>query len=199
MRKSVFNMSSALLLAVVLFFSYCKKGDTGPAGPAGAAGPAGPAGPAGTNGAQGPKGDTGTANVMYSAWLDVIYLPDTMHVGTRIDTLGYYASINVTKLTNAILNSGEIKVYFNAGTPTAPEIYPLPYYDVYNRININPSFSLQRIDLYSNANVSTVTITGAKRLQYRYILIPGSVPGQKAPKVNWNNYNEVQDYLGLSN
>lgn len=197
MRKSFLAAPSVLLLVVILFFSYCKKGDTGPAGPAG---PAGAAGPAGGAGAQGPKGDTGTANVIYSAWLDVAYQPDTIHVtATRIDTIGFFARITVPKLTAAIVNSGVIKVYFNPGSVTAPEVLPLPYYDIYNGISINPSFAVQRIDLYSNANVSTVTISGSKRLQYRYVLIPGAVPGQRAPKVDWNNYNEVQGYLGLSN
>ena len=58
----------ASVIAITLIFTQCQKGDTGPAGPAGPAGPTGPTGPAGANGA---KGDTGTANVIYSAWLDV--------------------------------------------------------------------------------------------------------------------------------
>jgi len=37
-----------------------------------------------------------------------------------------------------------------------------------------------------------------KYRQYRYILIPGSVNARVAkPAVNWNNYKEVQAYLGL--
>ena len=199
MRKTLFTMPSALFLAVILFFSSCgKDGDTGPAGPAG---PAGAAGPAGGPGAQGPKGDTGTANVIYSAWLDVTYQPDTIKnaAGVVIDTVGFFANIAAPKLTNTILNTGEIKVYINVNTSAQPVVFPIPYYDVYTNININPTYFLQSIQLYSNADISTITISGTKRQQYRYILIPGVVPGQKAPKVNWNNYNEVKDYLGLSN
>ena len=199
MRKNLFAMPTALLLAVILFFSYCgKDGATGPAGPAG---PAGSAGPAGGAGAQGPKGDTGTANVIYSAWLDVAFQPDTIKdaAGNVIDTIGFFVNIAAPKLTNAILNSGEIKVYINVNTAAVPVVFPLPYYDVYTNININPTYLLQQIQLYSNADISTITVGGVKRQQYRYILIPGAVPGQKAPKVNWNNYNEVEEYLGLSN
>ena len=199
MRKNLFAMPTALLLAVILFFSYCgKDGATGPAGPAG---PAGSAGPAGGAGAQGPKGDTGTANVIYSAWLDVAFQPDTIKdaAGNVIDTIGFFVNIAAPKLTNAILNSGEIKVYINVNTAVVPVVFPLPYYDVYTNININPTYLLQQIQLYSNADISTITVGGVKRQQYRYILIPGAVPGQKAPKVNWNNYNEVAEYLGLSN
>jgi hypothetical protein len=183
----------ASLVLITLIFTQCQKGDVGPAGPAGPAGPGGPAG------STGPKGDTGTANVIYSPWLDVAYAADTVHSGAIIDTIGFYASITAAKLTNAILNSGEIKVYLNLGTSTTPDIVPMPYFDVYSGININPDYSLQKIFLYANINAGTVTISGQKYLQYRYILIPGSVPsGRVAQPVNWNNYNEVKAYLGLT-
>ncbi len=199
MRRTFLTAPSALLLAVILFFSYCgKDGDTGPAGPAG---PAGPGGPAGGPGAPGPKGDTGTANVIYSEWLNVEYEADTIMDVTRtiIDTIGFEGFIDAAKLTNDILNRGEIKVYLNVNTGADPVVFPIPYYDVYTNLNINTLFFLQTIRLYSNGNASTFSAGGETFQQYRYILIPGSVPGQKAPKVNWNNYNEVKEYLGLSN
>jgi hypothetical protein len=180
----------ASLVVITLIFTQCQKGDVGPAG---AAGPAGPAG------STGPKGDTGTANVIYSPWLDVAYAADTIHNGAIIDTIGFYANITALKLTNAILTSGEIKVYLNLGTATTPDIVPMPYFDVYSGININPDYSFQKIFLYANINASTVTISGQKYLQYRYILIPGSVPsGRLSKSVDWNNYNEVKAYLGLT-
>ena len=183
----------ASLVIIALVFTQCQKGDVGPAGPAG------PAGPGGAAGSTGPKGDTGTANVIYSPWLDVNYAADTEQNGSVIDTIGFYATITATKLTNAILNSGEIKVYLNLGTSTTPDIVPMPYFDVYSGININPDYSLQKIFLYANINASTAIISGQKYLQYRYILIPGSVPsGRVAQPVNWNNYNEVKAYLGLT-
>ena len=199
MRRTFLTAPTALLLAVVLFFSYCgKDGDTGPVGPAG---PAGAAGPAGGPGAQGPKGDTGTANVIYSEWLDVVYEADTIMDATRtiIDTIGFIGTIDAPKLSNDILSRGEIKVYLNVSAASDPVVFPIPYYDVYTNLNINPIYFLQTISLYSNANASTFEDGGNKFQQYRYVLIPGSVPGQKAPKVNWNNYNEVKEYLGLSN
>jgi len=200
MRNTSLTFPSGLLLAVILFFSYCAKdGATGPAGAAGTAGSAGPAGPAGGPGAPGPKGDTGTANVIYSAWLDVAFSPIVDSSATPFDTLAYEATIPAPKLSNTILNTGEIKVYINVGPSTVPAVFPIPYFSPFNGISINPIFSLQTIELISNANISTFTSNGVKSQQYRYILIPGVVPGQKAPKVNWNNYNEVQEYLGLSN
>ncbi|WP_220392838.1 hypothetical protein [Chitinophaga lutea] len=78
-----------LTATAALFMSSCgKDGDVGPAGEKGENGDTGAGGPAGP---AGPKGDPGTANVIYSDWLNVIFKPDTVHrPGNVIDTLGYY-------------------------------------------------------------------------------------------------------------
>jgi len=188
MKAKPFLTVFSSLLLITLIFTQCKKGDTGPAGPAGATGPAGPAGP---------KGDTGTTNVIYSAWLDVLYAADTVHNGALIDTVGYYANITATKLTSAILSGGEMKVYMNLGTSTTPDVAPLPYFDVYTNISVTPEFLLQKIFLYSDVNASTVTVSGQKYLQYRYILIPGNQGARMAKSIDWNDYNKVKAFLGL--
>ena len=184
----------ASLVAITFIFTQCQKGDVGSAG---AACPAGHAGPAGSTG---PKGDTGTANVIYSPWLDVTYAADTVHIGSVIDTVDWIAHITANKLTQAIIDKGEMKVYMNWGTQTTPDVAPLPILDVFfTGVVINPEFLVQKIDLYSNFNASTVTSSGQKYLQYRYILIPGAVAGRLSkPAVDWNNYNEVKAYLGLT-
>ena len=192
--KSSLTLLASLVL-ITFIFTQCQKGDAGPAGPAGPAGAAGPAG------STGPKGDTGTANVIYSPWLDVTYRYHIDTNGTVYDTLGFVANITASKLTQAIIDRGEMKVYFNWGTQTTPDVSPLPLFDVFftNGLIINPEFRLQRIDLFSNFNPSTVTDAGQKYFQYRYILIPGSVAGRLSkPAVDWNNYNEVKAYLGLT-
>ena len=194
--KSSLTLLASLVL-ITFIFTQCQKGDVGPAGPAG------PTGPAGATGSTGPKGDTGTANVIYSPWLDVTYgAGDTVHNNDgTIDTVLWVASITANKLTQAILDKGEIKVYFNWGTQANPDISPLPLLDPFftGGLIINPEFLLQRIDLYSNGNARTYTDAGQKHFQYRYILIPGSVAGRLAkPAVDWNNYNAVKAYLGLT-
>src|SRR6266566_2913456 len=70
MRRILHSKIFLLLVAITLLFTSCKKGDPGAAGAPGATGQTGPTGPTGV---QGPKGDTGTANVIYSAWLNVTY------------------------------------------------------------------------------------------------------------------------------
>src|SRR4051812_19431375 len=105
-----------VMVFLLMAAASCKKGDTGPAGPAGTAGPAGPTGA---------KGDTGVANVIYSAWLDAKYLPDTFTNTTlhRLDTAGFFMdATNITKLTAAILNTGEVKAYINFSSAATPQI-----------------------------------------------------------------------------
>lgn len=194
-QKNFFKLFTALL-GIVLFFAHCQKGDVGPAGPKGDTGATGANGAAG---AQGAKGDSGTANVIYSAWLDVTtFVPETFTNNGVLDTLDFTARITAPKLTSAILNSGEMKVYFNFGTLAAPNVVPLPYVDIVSSgISITPEFAVGRIDLYSNVRANTATLTDGKHYQYRYILIPGVVNARVAQPVDWNNYNQVKEYLGL--
>lgn len=189
--KRNYSQLFVILFAITLILSNCgKKGDPGAQGPAGQNGAPGPSGP------QGPKGDAGTANVIYSDWLDVAFLPDTVHSGSTIDTIGFYSNITASKLDIDMLSKGEMKVYVNLNSATDPAISALPYFDVYTNISITPTFLLQTINLYSNIDPSTVTENGTKYLQYRYILIPG---GTKAARkmVDLNNYNEVKKFYGL--
>jgi len=182
------------LLAIALLIASCKKGDTGPAGPPGANGATGATGPTGP---QGPQGDPGTANVIYSEWLDVTYTADTVHNGATIDTLGFYADINATKLDSTILANGEMKVYFNFGSAAQPDVVPLPYLDIYSGINITVDFGVQDIFLYSNANASSVTQNGIKLGQYRYILIPGGETARSLKRPDWKDYNAVKAFYGM--
>lgn len=195
--KKVNLFRFSLLLAVIVVFTYCsKEGDAGPQGPAG------PAGPTGQTGPQGPQGPAGAANVVYSNWIDVTYTADTVHnPDASIDTLGWSATINAPKLVDSILNRGTVKVYLNlnilSANPANPFITPLPLSDInIFGLFITPYFSNQTITLLSNGNASSFTESGVKYLQYRYVIIPGSMPARMAT-INWNNYAEVQAFLGL--
>ena len=189
MKKLTFQIAAIAFVAASILFASCSK-----EGPAGAAGPAGPAGPAG---GQGPKGDDGTANVIYSEWLDVAYEADTLHDGATIDTIGFITTIDVPQLDNAILTSGEIKAYVNLNSADEPVIAPIPYFSIFDGVSIEPVYYLNSIELYSNLDASTITSQGVKFRQYRYILIPGGVAARKASSIDWNDYNQVKKYLNL--
>jgi hypothetical protein len=185
MLTSPFALLSGLFL-VLMMVSCGKDGDAGPAGPQGNPGPAGP------------KGDPATGTVLYSGWLDVPFKPDTIHTaGGGIDTIGYYADIDAPKLTTALLGTADVKVYINANHTADPQIYPLPY-NAQSGLNIEFSAYTQVIQLYSNADLSTVTVNGKKYQQYRYMIVPGNGAAKSSAQVNWADYAAVKAYLGLN-
>lgn len=179
--------------ALAVLLASCSK--EGPAGAQGATGATGPAGPAGS---QGPKGDTGVANVIYSAWLDIAYKPDTIMVGTVVtDTIGWYSNIAAAKLTNAILTTGMVNVYVNLNTAAQPFITLVPYFDPSSGLSIQHFDYLNTIQLYSNGNVGTFSIGANKYQQYRYVLVPGGVLGGRAANVNWKSYESVKKAFNI--
>jgi len=179
----------AIVLFAAIFIVACKKGDTGPAGPAG------PAGAAGAAGAPGPKGDTGTANVIYSAWTNVTFTPlilDTISPGVVDTTWG--GTLAAPKLTADLLSKGKIEVYYNFGTVANPDVVPLPLTDlIFTGLNIQIDLAVGNIFLSSNGNVTSGRLQGPNSGQYRYVLIPGSVPAS----INAKDYNSVKNYFKL--
>jgi hypothetical protein len=170
------------MLAISLTVGACKKGDPGPQGEKG---DKGDTGATGANGATGTKGDPGTANVLYSGWLDVTF--------TAPSSGGFVALIQAPKLTESLLSTGEIKVYINLGSAADKAVTALPFRS--GNAEIIPVFSPGVIELDANVNASTFVDQGVKFLQYRYVLIPGGASVRRS--VNWNNYEEVKAYLGL--
>jgi hypothetical protein len=189
--KHVFSTSCAVFLSLLLMVTSCKKGDTGPAGEQGEQGDPGPAGP------QGPQGPPGTANVIYSEWLDVEFqgVDDTTGVGI----------IEAPEVTAEILTEGDVKTYWNIGTPDDPVVVSLPYFDNglifggpggVTDLWLTPIYAVGQIEVYSRYDLSSdVNGDGDPVGQYRYIVIPGGTPARSA--INWNDYNSVKKYLKL--
>lgn len=168
-----------MCVTTMLYLVSCSKGEDGAQGPVGPAGPAGSAGPA---------GPAGTANVIYSNWIDTLnFFPLKDTNGTIVDTIGYAGLISAPKLTADILNKGDVKVYVNANDDTDPFVFPIPYND--GLVFIDASFVIGTIQLTSNADLSGVP--------FRYILIPGGEAARNPNSIDWNDYKQVQKYLGL--
>jgi len=183
----------AIVLFAAIFIVACKKGDTGPAGPAG------PAGAAGAAGAAGPKGDSATANVTYSPWTDISFTMVTSPNAsqpTGFDTLGYTYKWFVPKLTSDILTKGSVHVYWNVGSAASPDVFTLPFFDVLlfgNGFSIEPYFAADTIYLTANFDASSVTDAGVKYQQFRYVLIPGTIPAS----TNVKDYNAIKNYFKM--
>ncbi len=188
------NPFVALCFSAVFLMIAASCSKTGPTGPAGATGPAGPTGAPGATGATGPAGAAGSANVIYSAWLDAKYKPEIATDGSG-DTLDFFFdTTGITKLTNTILTSGEVKIYLNLNTAASPAIVLLPYLEL-SGVLLTPYYFTNEIQIVSNANPSTQGTGANKVLQWRYIIIPGSTPARSA--IDWKNYAEVKKYLNL--
>lgn len=171
----VFSMACVAFFTILLSTTNtgCKKGDDGA------------------------KGDTGTANVMYSSWIDVGFTP----VVDGSDTIAWTAQMDAPKITKTILDSGTVKVYVNVGTSASPAVFPLPLADFAYGLaggvqNINLYFTVGKINLYGTQDGGTEGSGTTKSWQYRYVIIPGGVHiGRSA--VNWNNYDAVKSYYGI--
>jgi hypothetical protein len=200
MKKKSLSIAGIFFLAASLIITSCSK--TAPAGATGATGATGAAGLKGATGA------TGTANVIYSPWLNVTFQSafDTVKVGF----------IPAPKLTDSIINQGDIKVYINLGSDSTNGEFvsslrlnePFVFSTSTSVLTfvINPYFYADTIQLFSNYDASSYVSNGYNYFQYRYILIPGGITtlpvsanGLKSSAINWNDYNQVKQYLGLKN
>lgn len=147
------------------------KGDRGATGPAGPRGATGPAGPKGAAGPAGPKGATGTANVVYSDWMTL-----TFGGGPAL----YSENISVPKLTQAIMDRGEVSVYMK--------------HDIYvEKLNYYISDEFVRYQLWVGNIAIYHNHTRYLTHQYRYVLIPGGVHAAAKAGVDLRNYEAVAE------
>jgi len=168
--KQIFSVLSVTCVAFfTLFLSTtnvsCKKGDTGP------------------------KGDTGVANAIYSDWKTFTFSGGVVRPG---DTFAF-ATIPAPKITKEVLDKAEIKVYANLNTAAAPNIVPIPYFDLVYGFWINIDYiEVGKINLVSDINASSIP--------FRYIIVNPTISanGRAATNnINWNDYKDVQAKLGL--
>ncbi|MFL5747284.1 MAG: hypothetical protein ACJ751_21600 [Niastella sp.] len=188
MKHMFLRSSSIVVLFVALLVTSCKKGDTGPAGDKGDKGDKGDAG------ATGATGKAGSANVIYSPWIDVTF--------NAVDT-SFEASIDAPKIVDSIIQKGEVKVFWNLGSASSAGIVTLPYQDNglilgAKDLFVFPIVQTGKIFIESTYNVGTRPSSSdpnTKVWQYRYVIIPGAVAARSS--TNWNDYKQVQQYLGL--
>ena len=201
----------SLLFVVSLLLACSKDGEDGaigPQGPQGEQGPAGPAGAAGEDGAQGAQGEQGeqgepgTANVIYSEWVDTA-------LGNAIAGSSQSFTINAPEIDANILNFGTVLVFGRRleilpGPVVNITVYALPivfgaarqqsYFFVVNNSN--------QIMITVQANEEGESVGDGTFLeQYRYVIIPGGVAssGKSFSTADYKNmsYEEVQELFDL--
>lgn len=152
----------------------------------------------GKDGIDGIDGEVGTANVIYSGWVNA-------PAGTAeiIDgTAGLSTIISVPKLTSDILNNGVVLVYMKFGSGV--HVFPLPYTSTAggfaNTITAIPILNNIKIFRFKHAADGT-TVGLPASLSYRYILIPGGVPATdgKSVKIDYSkmSYEDVCARLNI--
>ena len=170
-----------IIIAVLLIASMsCEK-----------EGPMGPEGPQGEQGPPGEQGDPGTANVIFSDWITIE--PDDWNILNNI--AGY--SIVAPKLTAAIMNSGLITVYMTNTGGEAFAIYQLPFITNVpsNYYEYRPFEGSIRIVVGKPDGTAPFLPTA---LDFRYVLIPGSVNANAVLKdIDLNDYGAVAHALGM--
>ena len=169
----VYGVMMFFLSALFLVSCSAEDGETGPAGPAGPQGEQGPTGPAGADGADGAdgqdgaQGDTGTANVIYSDWIDSEFDTNITDPAAGVD-------LSAPGLSQEIIDEGTVLVYGRNIVLPSPEIFPLPQIisgDNHGfRVNGVGTIRLTIASLDGSA-------VGSRVMEdYRYILIPGEQP-----------------------
>ncbi len=178
MKTNVLSIKTVLIMALSMaLVTSCSSEDgedgaTGPQGEQGPAGPAGPQGEQGEQGAQGEQGEPGTANVIYSEWVDT-------ELGNSIVSTSASFDIEAPEIGPDMLNFGTILVYGRRiELPGDGNIvYPLPI--VFG--------AARQQSYYFRAQSDEIIITvvaneegesvgdGSFLEQYRYVLIPGGV------------------------
>lgn len=178
-------------LLLVILLSSCE-------GEEGAPGPVGPKGDAGALGEQGPDG---TANVMYSAWLQFDWNEDDEELFKRM-------SINEPELTHKFFDKGGVLlVYLKLDEPSLTGVLSLPLqtgndYLYFGAVIVaDEGLNQLRIIQQSMDGTTPVSILNEK-YSFRYILIPGGIPiaSSKSAGNAWSDlsYEEVIDKLNVS-
>ena len=132
--KTRLKSNLLIVLLTVISVVACSKdgedGAVGPQGPQGEQGPAGPQGDAGADGAQGEQGvegeqgeqgDPGTANVIYSDWIESPIVDND----NNIEAPTANGSLDVAGLSQDIVEMGNVLVF--GKIESNGNVYALPY------------------------------------------------------------------------
>jgi len=167
----------------------------------GAIGPQGEQGIQGEQGEQGIQGPEGTANIMYSDWIDqdINFLDFSQSKTMRI---------NETKLTREFFDNGGFVLGFYRFIETSH--YTLPYISPFGEsmrsmqtLIFNDGgevrFTIQSTD---GTELTDQEVHGGsinEQMQYKYVLIPGgtNITGKSQPNFKKMTYYQVMDYFDL--
>ncbi|MEG3659326.1 collagen-like protein [Arenibacter palladensis] len=185
-----------LLFMAALSISACSKGEDGEDGLPG------PQGEQGIQGEQGPQGEPGTANIMYSDWMPIVW---------NLSNTPYNKQMLIAdeRVTEEFINSGGIiLVYLKlsvAGGPTA--MVPLPiindddklYFAYFKEDEETEGVAIIFDSLNNTDPLPEDYLDDGYSL--RYVLIPGGLDlsGKGEMKTDWDKmtYEQLAERLGI--
>ncbi|NGP88234.1 collagen-like protein [Fodinibius halophilus] len=143
----------------------------------------------------------GTANVMYSSWVN----PPQWNGSTQTTTKYRYFDISANAMTQDIIDKGIVKVYTNFNTPS---VYSLPLAKAGSPGNPNYSYFFQlnpqqlRIAYMNPDATGTLPNALGTSSEFRYVLIPGGKHLKTKAKagelpIDLNDYEQVKRYFGI--
>lgn len=175
MKTLQFTKQFLIVVLISSLFVACSKedgedgavGPQGPQGEQGIQGEAGEDGEDGEDGEQGEKGDTGTANVIYSEWLD----SPIVDADDNIESPTANGDIDAASLSQEIVDQGTVLVF--GKVEANDNVYTLPFIG-------NQGVSYYYYYKLETINIRLATVDGSDIgsplfSQYRYVLIPGGV------------------------
>lgn len=151
------------------------------------------------------RGPVGTANVIYSDWVNIL----SWKTSIIFDTYHFYYDIAASKITQAILDKGAVIVYgkLNGYNPTiwpTDNVAVMPILISYKNISSGPintdiwsaitSLNNIRIDFVNDQNYYTSI---ANNHLFRYVIIPGGVHTTGSHHIDFSNYMEVKRVFHL--
>ena len=200
-RKLAF-LSLAFSVLIAVSISSCKKGDTGPAGTPGTPGAPGAPGNANVQ--------TDTFTLTNAKWLYNSQYTFTTGTGAFTSWFTRYCDVTFSKLTQGMLDSGMVMVYFRPSALNAQQWVPLPYsfesggtnqffYNIAfetfaGKVRLHYFYTPNGSTGTLPSNLSTVVIPDYK---FKIVAVAGTVStDMKAHQVDMKDYNSVSHYLG---
>ncbi|WP_109438212.1 hypothetical protein [Aquimarina sp. AU119] len=184
-KKKLVRLLMVLMVSISIF--SCSDGEDGVDGINGVDGTDGVDGQDGLDGLQGEQGDTGTANVIYSEWMNPGFPPNVVG-NDEVES-----TIAAPQITEEIINSGTILV-FGRYSGFGSRIYQLPALigQKFHQFRLNPAGG--EFDLRINTLDGSDIGLNNSLTSVRYVIIPGGVtidPASSASK-------SAKDYSSMS-
>lgn len=204
--------ASLFSLFVMALLPGCSK-----TGPAGATGPAGSTGAAGAAGATGPQGPEGNANVMVDTfsvtnaqWLWNSTYEFSTNPSSFTEYFTRYHNVPDTAITQDILNTGQVLVYFTPNTfGNANQWAPLPYEftDASGNFNYEIAFETNDstvrlhfffVQLVASATIPVLSTYNIATYKFKIVAMTGTIStAMYHAGVDVGNYSAVSKFLGL--